>query len=200
MSNFAVYQTSVVDDAGNVLESATVSIRDSVSGAYVSLYTDAAGTVPETNPFFADDEGFARVYVVPGKYLITISSGLFSRQLVDVLIGVSYSLISSAAIRVALTFSAGSTNNNIALDATTQYIDITYSGICTLTGMVAGYDGQEVTLSALTADDASNYLNIVPLSTSTAANQFRAAGNLYCGQYQPWTFIYSTTVGKWLLK
>lgn len=196
----AVYQQTIVDEEGDILPSTQVSIRDTLTGAYMPLYTDEEGLNPTTNPFFADDEGFARAYVTPGKYLITMTSGLFSRQLTNVLIGVAYKTIANASARVAVVFSAGSTNHDLAVLDSTKYIDITFAGICTLDGMAAGYDGQEVTISGLTVDDDSNTLRLVPLSGSLGPNQLRMADTLYVGQYMPWTFMYSTTLAKWLLK
>lgn len=54
---------------------AQVMIRDADSAALVSLWTDRAGTIVETNPFNADTNGQFKVYADPNRLQITVVAG-----------------------------------------------------------------------------------------------------------------------------
>lgn len=77
--DFFVWQRTCVDEAGNVLPSASVTVTDVVSGALAQLYSDPAGSVGIGNPITADSEGFVQFYVKAGFYNITATSGSSSR-------------------------------------------------------------------------------------------------------------------------
>lgn len=77
--DFFVWQRTCVDDAGNVIASASVTVTDVVSGALAQLYSDPAGSVGIGNPITADSEGFVQFYVKSGFYNITATSGSRSR-------------------------------------------------------------------------------------------------------------------------
>lgn len=78
MPEFAAFQRTIVDDDGNIMPGATVEVRDELTGALPSLYSDRTGTGKD-NPFQADGEGFAYFHVVGGVYKITASSGATQR-------------------------------------------------------------------------------------------------------------------------
>ncbi|MGF7161292.1 hypothetical protein FHS85_002927 [Rhodoligotrophos appendicifer] len=73
------FQRTVVDDAGNVVPSASIEVRDQVSDSIVSIYSDRDGEVSLGNPFTADTEGFFRFHVAGGAYKISATSGAFTR-------------------------------------------------------------------------------------------------------------------------
>lgn len=77
--DFFVWQRTCVDDAGNVLAAASVTVTDVVSGELAQLYSDPAGSVGIGNPITADSEGFVQFYVKAGFYNITATSGASSR-------------------------------------------------------------------------------------------------------------------------
>ena len=77
--DFFVWQRTCVDEAGNVLPSASVTVTDVVSGELAQLYSDPAGSVGIGNPITADSEGFVQFYVKSGFYNITATSGSRSR-------------------------------------------------------------------------------------------------------------------------
>lgn len=77
----ARWQATIVDEAGNVLPGASVTVRAETSGnPLANLFSDRAGVVPTGNPITADGEGFAFFYIEGGAYRITATLGLFSRE------------------------------------------------------------------------------------------------------------------------
>ncbi|HVQ43799.1 MAG TPA: glycosyl hydrolase family 28-related protein [Candidatus Saccharimonadia bacterium] len=76
----ARWQANIVDDAGNVQNGATVTVREETSGTpLASLFSDRAGVVPTGNPVSADSEGYAFFHVAGGAYQITATKGSFTR-------------------------------------------------------------------------------------------------------------------------
>lgn len=85
---FARWQASIVDQEGNVLPSAQITVRREVSGAPLAvLYSDRDGVTPLGNPFPADGDGFAAFHVLGGAHRIDVTSGAFSRTYRYVAIG-----------------------------------------------------------------------------------------------------------------
>lgn len=86
----AIWQRTIVDEAGNIQPGATVTVRNQSAGfPLASLKSDRDGTVPLGNPFTADAEGFAQFFVAGGAYQIVAELGDFSRQWDYVAIGTS---------------------------------------------------------------------------------------------------------------
>lgn len=86
-----VWQRSIVDDEGNVLPGASISVvdvSDPENEVTAKLYTTIDGDRSLSNPFNADEEGFARFYAASGVYRITVTSGSFSRTWYDVELGI----------------------------------------------------------------------------------------------------------------
>src|SRR5689334_4990818 len=76
----ARWQATIVDQQGNILPGAQVTVRREASGAPLAvLFSDRAGATPLGNPFAADTEGFAAFHVAGGAYRIDVTSGAFSR-------------------------------------------------------------------------------------------------------------------------
>lgn len=74
----ARFQRNVVDNAGNIQASPTVTVRDATTNSLVSIYSDRAGTTALGNPFTGDANGLAAFYVAGGAYRITAVKGAFS--------------------------------------------------------------------------------------------------------------------------
>ena len=78
MTDLARFQRTIVDDTGAIIASPTIEVRDQVSNALVSLFSDRAGASAITNPFTGTAEGLAAFHVAGGAYKITATSGSFS--------------------------------------------------------------------------------------------------------------------------
>lgn len=74
----ARFQRNVVDNAGNIQASPTVTVRDATTNSLVSIYSDRAGITALGNPFTGDANGLAAFYVAGGAYRITAVKGAFS--------------------------------------------------------------------------------------------------------------------------
>lgn len=85
----ARWQRTIVDNAGNILPGAQVTVRREVSGAPLAvLYSDRDGAVPLGNPFTADAvTAFAAFHAAGGAHRIDVVSGSFSQTLRYVAIG-----------------------------------------------------------------------------------------------------------------
>lgn len=85
-----VWQRSVVDGLGSVIPSARVEVRDATNNTLAEIFADLSGHAPQSNPFLADAEGFARFYAPAGTYKITATSAGLERVWEDVLLGVRF--------------------------------------------------------------------------------------------------------------
>lgn len=74
----SVFQSTVTNDSGDVQAGAEISVINEATGTPAPLYSTRAGAAT-TNPMFADADGFAQFYTVPGEYRITATSGVFSK-------------------------------------------------------------------------------------------------------------------------
>lgn len=75
----AKWHGTITDLKGNVLPHAQIYVVDEASGGVPQLFSDRNGTVGLSNPFNADDEGFAGFHVVGGAYRITARLGAYER-------------------------------------------------------------------------------------------------------------------------
>jgi hypothetical protein len=78
MSDLARFQRTVVDNTGAIVPSPTIEVRDQVSNALVSIFSDRAGASALSNPFTGTAEGLAAFHVAGGAYKVTATSGSFS--------------------------------------------------------------------------------------------------------------------------
>lgn len=103
----ARFQRTIVDEAGNVLPGATVTVRRETSGAPLAvLYSDRAGTLANVaNPLTTGSDGLAAFYVAGGAYRIDVSSsnGNFTQTLRYVGVGLAQETDGTVA-GVALAF------------------------------------------------------------------------------------------------
>jgi len=80
MVDYARFQRYVVDDNGDIVASPTVEVRDQVTNALATIYTNRDGSTPLANPFTGTAEGLAAFHVAGGSYKITATSGAFSAE------------------------------------------------------------------------------------------------------------------------
>jgi len=80
------WQRTIVDEAGNVIPNADIEVRNEGAGTLASLFTDRDGTTPAGNPITADGDGYAFFYVDVGRYLISATDGLLTREWRDVVL------------------------------------------------------------------------------------------------------------------
>lgn len=99
---------------------------------------------------------------------------------------------------VVASIPATGANNDYApsgFGATTGFLDLTAAGAANITGISAGYDGQIITITNLSASPLTlNALN----GGSQGANQFRMVADTILTQNNGKTFKYSATIGKWV--
>jgi len=80
MVDYARFQRYVVDDNGDIVASPTVEVRDQVTNALATIYTNRDGSTALANPFTGTAEGLAAFHVAGGSYKITATSGAFSAE------------------------------------------------------------------------------------------------------------------------
>jgi len=78
MPDLARFQRTIVDTTGVIIASPTIEVRDQVTNALVSIYSDRAGASAISNPFTGTSGGLAAFHVAGGAYKITATSGAFS--------------------------------------------------------------------------------------------------------------------------
>jgi hypothetical protein len=71
---YTVWQQFVQNDAGDVLGSATIEVRDESTGALATIYSGPSGGAL-SNPFTAGVDGLGKFYAAAGSYKITATSG-----------------------------------------------------------------------------------------------------------------------------
>jgi hypothetical protein len=74
----ARFQRTIVDASGNVVASPTITVRDQVTNALISLFSDRDGLTAIANPFTGTTAGLAAFHAAGGAYKITATSGAFS--------------------------------------------------------------------------------------------------------------------------
>lgn len=73
-----IFQRTVVDNAGNIIAGATVTVTNESTGLPASIYSDRAGTAALSNPFTTGSDGLARFYAAAGEYRIQATNGTTS--------------------------------------------------------------------------------------------------------------------------
>lgn len=66
-----IFQRTIVNDNGDVLSGAEITVVDEATGLNATLFSDRAGATGKANPFFTESDGLARFYVAQGEYRIT---------------------------------------------------------------------------------------------------------------------------------
>lgn len=87
-ATLARWQSTIVDQFGNIMPGAQVTVRSEAAGApLAALFTDRAGTVALGNPFTVGVDAFAAFHVTGGAYRITATLGAVSQDYRYVAIG-----------------------------------------------------------------------------------------------------------------
>lgn len=105
----ARWQSTITDEAGNIVADASVEVRSETTGALATIYSDRAGTIPISNPTLSDGNGFVGFYVTGDAYKITSTKGETIRQFRYVGIGTA-SEEDKALITVAESTFSGQAN------------------------------------------------------------------------------------------
>lgn len=88
MATLARWQSTIVDNFGNIMPGAQVTVRKEIAGApLAALYTDRAGTVPLGNPFTVGSDALAAFHAIGGPYRITATLGGLSQDYRYVAVG-----------------------------------------------------------------------------------------------------------------
>lgn len=85
----AIYQGFIKDEAGNIIEGASVEVRDQDTNALVTIWSNRATTSTKTNPTTTDSEGYFFFYRTAGRYKITVTKDSFTAIFNNVNIGTS---------------------------------------------------------------------------------------------------------------
>lgn len=171
----ARFQRTVVDDAGNILDGATVTVTDEATGLLATLYSDRAGLTQIGNPIFSDLNGFAAFYVTGGAYRIDAVKASDSVTWRYVGIGTAQELdatdIAATVQQVnagfALAFEVETTappssgrvrfNNADLSAATIAYVSVTNLGSSNVQALLTGlYSASRTRKDRFTLEDAAN--------------------------------------------
>lgn len=74
------FQFHVLDDAGNVVANASVTVRDESDNSLATLYEDPNDATPLANPFTTDNDGYGFFHTAAGSYKVTATSGTLTRE------------------------------------------------------------------------------------------------------------------------
>jgi hypothetical protein len=181
MADLARFQRTIVDESGNIVPSPTITVRDQVTNALVSLYSDRGGTTGISNPFTGTSAGLAAFHVTGGVYKVTATSGAFTAEWTWVGVGTAseYDFTSitdyvddaiAAAVPIPLTVALGGTGrtsltaNNIILG----------NGASAANFLAPGTSGNVVTSNGTTWTSAAPIVGVpsaigqIPFSTDGA--------------------------------
>ena len=67
-----VFQATIVNDSGDIIPSAVITVLDEITGLGLTIYSDRAGTVPlgTSGVFTAGTDGFAQFFAPAGNYRV----------------------------------------------------------------------------------------------------------------------------------
>jgi hypothetical protein len=82
-----IYQGYIKDDQGNIIEGASVEVRDQDTNTIVDLWSNRATTSTKSNPTTTDSNGYFFFYRTAGRYKITVTSDSYSAVFNNVPIG-----------------------------------------------------------------------------------------------------------------
>jgi hypothetical protein len=172
----AVWQSAIVDAAGNIKPGAQVRVTEAGTSTLATLKPNRDGSGSLGNPFAADSEGFAKFYVAQGRYDIRVTFSGYSRTLVDVCLFEDTTLTGSVPVYQLVTPAAGSANNYSPAGFTsdTTFLDLVPgAGNASLTGMMPTNGWRDGQRFKMRNGHASNTVTLVAESaSSTAANRF----------------------------
>lgn len=86
----ARWQGHILDDGGNIVQTALISVRrEAVGLPLATIYSDRDGVTPLSNPFNAGSDGYVAFHAAGGAYRIVATKGAFNRQWTYVPIGLA---------------------------------------------------------------------------------------------------------------
>lgn len=133
MADRAVWQRTIVDERGNIIPGAEVTVRSYPGGSLVTLYENPEGA-PKSNPFVTGHDGFARFWADSQRVeIVAIGAGSSIRWIVDLInadevIGGAVSEATAAAAVAVSEAEAAADRAEAARDAATVNADV-YSDI-----------------------------------------------------------------------
>jgi hypothetical protein len=156
MTDLARFQRTIVDDTGAIIPSPTVTVRDQVSNALVSIFSDRVGASALSNPFTGTAEGLAAFHVAGGAYKVTATSGSFSVEWTWVGIGTASEfdfadfedyvddeispLLADVAAAKTIPQNAQTGAYTLLIDDVGKHISITTGGVTVASGVFAAGD------------------------------------------------------------
>lgn len=72
MPTYSGFWSAAIDETGEAVASASVSVYDAETDILATIYSDAAGTAT-TNPVTTDSDGRYSFYIAPGRYYCIIT-------------------------------------------------------------------------------------------------------------------------------
>jgi hypothetical protein len=205
------WQATIVDEAGNVLPGAQVTVRREVAGApFALVYSDRDGVTPIGNPFAADGEGFAAFHVAGGAYRITVTKAGFTRTWRYVAIGTAAefdagstpALVQEVDAGYALAFESGTSappsagairfnNANLSL-ATQAYVSaVNLAGSSIAQRLLELYDPARTIKDTFAIADPATGRQ----ASFQIGNAVPARGQLHAGHVPGWGGVKSTAAG-----
>jgi hypothetical protein len=177
----------------------------------LATFTDSGLGTPLANPIQADSAGlFPAIFLTPNtayRFTLTDSLGapLWGPQ--DSIIqgdpllvnAATTAAITAAVAPVIQTFSGTGAVNNLALTTSVTNVRLNNSTLLTLSGFVAGVDGQTIIFDSIGAGQV-DFLHASGLSS--AANQLTniaTSGNTSLAPGGRAQYVYSATTNRWLL-
>lgn len=83
----SIWQAFIQDGEGNVLDSASIEVRESVSNNLASIFSDINLMNAKANPFLSDSEGYAFFYSASNRYTITVTKDALTTIFANVQLG-----------------------------------------------------------------------------------------------------------------
>lgn len=175
-----VWQASIVNESGNVLPNAFLTVRDADTLAAVSIYSDVDGITEKENPF-RSRAGFAEFYAPAGRYEITATDEAFERVYVDVVLGVTTGMLPDLT---ALVFPIVAAIVEPILDevdaailALPNFVSFSVAADGTGTGLPAGWSSARLALGFYRVTHNRNDADYLPKFTSwdVAGNRVQTA-------------------------
>jgi hypothetical protein len=200
----AKWQSTVVDDAGNVKAGASVRVEVYTGEASYTLATikpnrDGSGSLG--NPFNANDDGFAEFYADVGRYRITATYAGAQRIWEHIILLADASLPLAAGGTVTWTMADGDNDDPTipGFSAATAVLLLeTGAGTdCNITSLPVTTDGHEVLLVANHANGADIK---VEDSGATAGQRIFGAFNQSLLQRMAVKVRYVSALSRWVLQ
>lgn len=145
------FYDSLLDQYGNVVAGASVTVYSYGTTTLASLYSDSAGTTPISNPVTTNNNGYFEFYAANGHYTLSITGTNFTaKQVTDILIqdindvGAWTGVFTGATRTVPVSVTSSTTT---AIDATLSNVFYVSSltGNTTL-AITGGADGQTINI------------------------------------------------------